>query len=282
MPAPECDLLQYELNDAPIFLRKKVPEGYSWMQKKVSNEAGILTRYVQNPYVSEELWNTLFPYFLPEHFPEKTALDRIFSKRGVLNSFKSMTKAGFIIITNSKDKIVVAKHPYLKGYLIKAYTEDKEILDWYWWKKRIDGIQVIQEKITQYGFQGIMKTPKKWIYPLPPEPFPKGNQAHRKNFILIVQDMDILDNKKNLKAYQTKMTPQILDAFYILLTELLLIDSIYADNTPFCKDGKMAFIDSEHILDTTQPLHLTKVASYLSPEMYKYWEQLIVNGGPKR
>ena len=236
--------------------------------------------YVRNPYVSQEIWDTLSPYFIPEYFPEKAALDYIFSQRRVLSSIKSLWKSGFTLITDSNDKIVVAKHPYLKGYLIKAYTDTMDFPDYYWWKKRIDGIHAIQAKIEQYGLQGIMKTPKKWIYPLPAEPAPKEGAPYPKNFILIVEEMDILSYRKNLKAYKKKMTPQILDAFYIMLTELLLLDSVYADNTSFCKDGRLAFVDSEHSLDTTRPVPLTHVAQYLSPEMYAYWEQLIINGGP--
>lgn len=282
LPAPECNVMQCDINHPTSLFREKIPEGYQWMQKRTYSDKTPSTHYVKNPYVSEEVWNMLSPYFLPDHFPEKAALDRIFSKRRVLSSTKSMAKSGFILITNPKDKIIVAKHPHLKGYLIKAYTDKMDAPDWYWWKKRIDGICAIQEKITQCGYQAIMKTPKKWIYPLPIEPSPKEETPHRKNFILVVEQMDIFNQKRNLHAYKTKMTTQILDALYIILMDLSLIDSVYADNTPFCKDGKLAFIDSEHSKDTTQPVPITTVANYLSPSMYAYWEQLFVNGGPKR
>lgn len=236
------------------------------------------TPYVRNPNVSEELWNTLAPYFLPERFPEKAALDYIFSLRRVLSSHKSMQKSGFIVLTNPNDKIVVARHPYLKGYLIKAYTDQMELPDWYWWKKRIDGIHVIREHITLYGYEGIMKAPRKWIYPVPPIPMPKAGAPYPKNFILVVEEMDILDAKKNKKAYRSRMTPEILDAFYTMLTSLKLIDSVYADNTPFCKDGRLAFVDSEHSLCTNRPVPLIVVKDYLSPTMQAYWEYLMHHG----
>lgn len=278
MPAPDRDVLQQEFDHAS---RQKLPQGYPWMQKKVSNETTISTQYVQNPYVSEVLWNTLSPYFLPEHFPEKAALDRIFSQRRVLSSIKSMYKSGFNLLTKPDDKIVVARHPHLKGYLIKAYTDEMNFPDWYWWKKRIDGMRAIQNAIIENGFQGIMKAPKKWIYPLPPEPQANEKAPYPKYFILVVEEMDILNFKKNRKAYKKQMTPEILDAYYTMLTSLLLIDSVYADNTIFCRDGRLAFVDSEHSLDTTMPVPITLVAQYLSPEMHAYWEQLIVNGGPR-
>lgn len=240
------------------------------------------TEYERNPFVDEETWNTLVPYFLPVNFPIKAELDKIFSKRRVLKSRKSMVKSGFTLISHSDDKVIVARHPYLKGYLIKAYSDEMGTPDWYKWKKRIDGVRAIEEKIIACGYQGIMKTPKKWIYPLPVNPPPIAGAPYRKNFILVVQEMDILKHKHNLKAYKKKMTPQILDAFYIVLTDLNLIDSIYPDNTPFCKDGRLAFIDTEHSMDTTRLVPITTVANFLSPEMYSYWEQLVVHGGPPR
>lgn len=253
----------------------------TYASKRVSSDNE--TEYVRNPYVSEEIWNALSPYFLPATSPEKAALDRIFSqKRRILSSRKAMIRSGFSMISRPKDKVIVAKHPYLKGYLIKAYTDNMQAPDTYWWKKRIDGVNIIQQKINQYGYQGIMKTPRKWIYPIPTEPSPMEGATNRKNFILVVEEMDILDAKHNLKAYKTKMTPQILDAFFIILMELGLIDSVYADNTPFCTDGRLAFIDTEHSLETTRPVPISVVAKYLSPQMYTYWEQLIVNGIPNR
>jgi hypothetical protein len=234
------------------------------------------TEYFRNPYVSDEIWGTLSPYFLPPTSMAKAYFDRIFNqKHRVLKSRKSMIKSGFIMISHPKDKVIVAKHPYLKGYLVKVYTDDMEAPDTYWWKKRIDGVNKIQNKIIEYGYQEIMKTPKKWIYPVP---FSPSMGAPRKNFILVVEEMDILSKKKNLKAYKKKMNPKILNAFFTLMTELNLIDSVYADNTPFCKDGKLAFIDTEHSLDTTCLVPVSVVAQYLSSEMYTYWEQLIVNG----
>ncbi len=234
--------------------------------------------YVYNPYVDMELWDILTPYFLPEHFPEKAALDRIFSKRRVLSSVESMRKAGFLIISPT-DKIIVARHYKLPGFLIKVYLDPLSIGEWIWWKKRIDGARLIQAGINQHGYQGFMKTPRKWIYPLPADPGPKEGH-NRRNFILVVEDVEPLSPHKNHLAYKNKMTPDILNALYNLLTENLLIDSVYADNTPFCKDGKIAFLDTEHAQDLTQPLPLSAVGNFLSTEMRDYWIQMIQTGGP--
>lgn len=229
--------------------------------------------YIRPAHVSEEAWNTLSPYFLPETFPEKAILDEVFSKRRVLKSIKSMIKSGFFILTDPKDKIIVAKHINIKKYLIKVYLDGMPIAEWDCWRRRLRGVQVIQEAIERHGFQNIMKTPKKWVYPLPPSPLPPEQDG--KNFILVVEEIDILKDRKNRAAYKKKMTPEILEAFYLMLTEYRLLDSVYADNTPFCKDGRMAFIDTEWTGSKRQTMPLSAVAQYLSAEMLPYWQELV-------
>lgn len=242
--------------------------------------SGHAIEYPRNPCVEEKTWKMLTPYFLPDAEAKKV-LDQIFRKRRVLNSLRDVNKAGFFLISKPEEtKLFVAKHPKLKGYLIKAYLDTVQTTDWIWWKKRIEGVKIIQASIDAHGYQEIMKTPKKWIYPLPADSSPEeGKGLH--HFILVVQEMDILGPKANRKAYKKKMTPARLDAFYTILMENFLIDSVYADNTPFCEDGRQAFIDAEHAQDHTRPVPIWTVGQYLTPEMVGYWEQLIVHGLPK-
>jgi len=277
---PERNLLQKDASLGQNYMKRMTClPAYSWMQKRISSEADLpsTAKYVQNPYVSEEIWSSISPYFLPENFPQKEALDKIFSKRRVLSSASSMKKADFVLLTNPKKNIVVARHPKLKGYLVKAYLDDDKAQEWVWLRRRVEGARVIQESIENHGYQGIMKTPKKWIYPLPPDPKPKSGHSG-KNFVLIVEEIDILNDHKNRKAYRTRMTPPLLDALYTILMENRLIDSIYAKNVPFCKDGRLAFVDTEHFNDTTREVPISRVAQYLSKEMHAYWEQLIQQG----
>ncbi len=234
--------------------------------------------YTDNPYVEAKVWEILTPYFLPEHFPEKAALDRIFSKRRVLSSEKALRKSGFLIV-NTSEKILVARHYQLKGYLIKTYLDDSAVLketntqEWYWWKKRIDGANIIQASINNFGYQDIMKVPKKWIYPLPADPAPKEGQNGR-NFILVVEDMQAFDKFNARKAYRHAITPSLLDAIYAMLIDTQLYDGVYPHNVPFCSDGKLAFVDTEHVYHPYE-VPLVVLAQYLSPDMHAYWDQLI-------
>lgn len=281
---PTRDVLQHDKTQPDAFhaLRTPLHDAYPWMQaKSLSSNDTVAYRYVKNPYVTEEVWEELQSYFLPENHPIKAALDNIFSKRRVLESDASMEKVGFKIINHSQSSMVTAKHSAMKGYLVKAFLDPKETTDWIWWKKRIDGARCIQSSIDRHNFNNLFKVPKKWIYPIPPQPAPKNTQwITPKNFILVVEDMQILDSRKNHRAFKKQMTKPLLDALYVELTENRLIDSIYADNIPFCKDGKIAFIDTEHVNDYTQPVKLWLIARYLSDEMHAYWDQVIQNGVP--
>lgn len=234
------------------------------------------------PYIApasfpSDLWDKLSGYFLPEDSTQRLLLDQIFSKRRVLGSLKSMSRAGFILLTDPRHKIIVARHPKIPGYLFKVFLDTSSECEYHWWRKRINGVNTIQAAIDSHQYGHLMKTPKKWIYPLPAEP-EAAEGTYPKHFILVVEEMDILKHEENRGCYRKLMTKERLDAYYTLLTELNLIDSVYADNTPFCKDGKMAFIDTEHAMDVTLKVPVSVVGQYLSPEMLGYWEQLITGG----
>src|SRR5205085_2684107 len=84
--------------------------------------------------------------------------------------------------------------------------------------------------------------------------FPFQPTSECKRYILVVEDMHLLSSSENADAYVLDMNKAKLNALYIMLTENLLIDSIFIDNIPFCKDGKIAFIDTEHFNNRTKRL----------------------------
>lgn len=267
-----------------LFLIGTVPfacalEEHDTLLRKTTLKSGVVDNapYICPDDFPQETWDELSAYFLPENSNERAILDEIFGKRRVLGSLKSMSRAGFILLTDPKHKIIVARHPKIPGYLFKIFLDTSSECEYHWWRKRIIGVNTIQEAIDRYQYGDMFKTPKKWIYPLPPEPA-SAEGTYRKYFILVVEQMDILKHDLNRSAYMKIMDKNRLDAFYTLLTELNLIDSVYADNTPFCKDWRMAFIDTEHAMDTTLQVPLSVVGQYLSPEMLGYWEQLLLYG----
>ncbi|NGX42789.1 MAG: hypothetical protein K940chlam7_01077 [Chlamydiae bacterium] len=247
------------------------------------NQASILdvSAYQENPYVDPEIWDDLSPYFLPEDHPIKEMLDDIFSnKKRVIQSKKSLKKAKFKIIREGKYRHpYVVSHPRLEGYLLKLYTDAQEYAN----KKeirsvcRIFGAQLMQEALDRYGYNSLFKVPKKWIYPLPAEPSPPDKKKYcRRNFVLVVEDMEILNKEKNYDMWKsTAITTEKLDALYIIVNELGLCDSIVAFNIPFSSDGKIAFIDTEYF--HRWPIKFYRLDHYLSLEMRGYWKQLILN-----
>lgn len=240
-----------------------------------------LTSYPYNPHVSPDIWMLLEPYFLPANHPIKAKLDRIFSKTRATLSVESFEAAGFgKVKLRQPTNIVIGRHRKLKGYLIKAFLDTQvPLCEWSNWLARIQGAQAIRACLKRHHYTHF-KVPKKWIYPLPLDPAPPEHLAFsQKNFILVVEEMDLLDSHKNLKAYQKKITPEILDHLYIVLTEEGLLDSVYPDNLPFTTTGEMAFIDTEHY--HKWPVPYERLTRYFSSEMQRYWQQLIQQEGPK-
>lgn len=243
--------------------------------------------YERSPTISIEQWEQLSPYFLPEDSPQKAVLDRIFSKKRVLRSEEAMRKAGFLTIAPPRKKVVVCRHYKLRGYLVKALIDHPNDSKWAGvnegeqWKKRCDGAKILQESILRHGYQDIMKVPKKWIYPLPEYPSSKKDHV-RRNFIMLVEDMYALSYYKNHEAYKKKMTPQLLDALFVMMRENLLYDSVHPSNAPFCKDGKIAFLDTEFVNYTLHEMPYDTLTHDLSRDMQNYWTNLIQNNGPQK
>lgn len=238
-----------------------------------------LDDYPYNPHVSLETWDSLKPYFLPYNSPLRINLDRIFQSERVILDRESVAAAGFKILrTQGTGSVCVAKHPLLEGCLVKIYPDNQVICEWENFFRRVTGAQSINQSINRHGFQKHFKVPKKWIYPLPMEPSPPdGDQYFRKNFILIVEDMNILSMKENAVAFKTQITPKILDEFYTIITEEGLFDSVFRGNIPFNKEGQMNFIDTEH--HHGWPIKYHFLLRYLSPEMASYWQSITTTPG---
>ncbi len=232
--------------------------------------------YPYNPLVPLSLWEELTPYFLPDHHPIKSQLDHLFQQMRVTQSEESFEKAGF-----SKPKmrkptnLVIGRHPRFKEYIFKVYLDTQPaVCEWGNWIQRIKGARAIQAYLARHPFCHFA-VPQKWIYPLPLEPSPPDHAGFkRKNFILIVENMHILNTKSNLKAFKKRISPQILEQLYTLIREEGLIDSVYPDNIPFTKSGKIAFIDTEHHYPGASiPYH--QLTPFLSQDMQHYWQSLI-------
>lgn len=232
----------------------------------------------KNKYTNKNDLKKVNKYLLSDEHPLKLKLDQIFSRSRILADWESLQAAGFDALPpQHHTQIIVAKHPDLKGYVIKAYLDEqpyyKERPEYYHWINRIQGAQLIQKYLNQHEeYAKLFKVPQKWIYRLPDEPSPSLTHL-RKNFILIAEDMELFDEKTNEALWASEyVTIEILDALYTITTDLGLRDSAKPSNSPFSADGKIAFIDTE--VYQKEGVRFFKLDPYLSPQMHIYWKEM--------
>lgn len=229
--------------------------------------------YERHPKIDPQVWEELTPYFLPREYPIRLKLDAMFARR-VSQSSETMRAAGFKKPEVRRfSKMVISKHSKLKGYYIKLFTDDVSCpKEWNKLMDRIRGAEEALKAIKRHKYQEFFKVPKKWIYPLPIESSP-SIKCQRKYFILIVEDMKILKKKDNYKCWGgSEMSQERLKALFTVLTEAGLSDCNRAFNVPFCKDGKMAFIDTESYGKRVKYDVMNK---YLSPKMQGHLQHLM-------
>lgn len=226
--------------------------------------------YKRPDHISIDVWETVETKLLPDDHPAKPILDKIFSKPDINKNGMTLIKAGFRYPpVRSKLNAVVATHPKLKGHLIKTFTDEQPYVnEWSKWLDRIRGAELISEMIKSKEYHHIFKAPKKWIYLIPH----RSDHATGKSFLLVVEDMKLEDFEKNKKHWKKKIKKGTLDALHDLLDTLGLVDSVFIDNIPFSRDGKIAFIDTEHSLKWPVPYH--KLNMRLSEKNRTYWIKL--------
>lgn len=260
-----------------VWLFPYLLEGFVIHHEEVFDHTSPSLPYSRSPHVPKNVWNRLAPYFLPENHPIKRFLDQIFSNSRVILSIKSMKKAGFIHPKPRKwTHLIVTKHSDFPGYIFKVYLDAQRYYknkpEYLHWLERIQGASKIQAEINRHHWQHFFKVPKKWIYPLPPNPSPP-KEFLRKNFILVEEDMDIYDEETNYKKWKSQwVTVEKLDALYTLLEKLGLHDCPKPDNIPFSKDGKISFVDTQTI--NKWPVLYKKLIPYLPSSIKSYWKKL--------
>lgn len=235
----------------------------------------LLAEYPYNPLIPKEIWEELTPYFLPEEHPIKDSLDQIFHQSRVTANEETFTKAGFAITRSNRPyNAVVTGHKKLKGFLVKVYLDSQyPVIDWQMWMRRIKGCEVIKKCIAKHRLTQLL-VPKKWIYPLPQEPsLPEQEGTNRKHFILVVEDMRIVDHQENSRMFKEKMTGKLLKEIFTAMAECELTDCVWIGNMPFTKKGRIAFIDTELFYNGFPEFERLK--KYLSTPMQEHLDQLI-------
>lgn len=230
--------------------------------------------YTKPDWVSHGLWEELQSELLPLDHPIKPELDKIFKAHRVTENKAAFMGAGFVFHERNGRRRVIARHLKLPGYLVKTYldTHKTHLEDGLVWRNRINGARQLQACIDKHGYNHIMKVPKKWLYPLPSNP--PSRSPYPKGYVLIVEDAGILPHLANYRKYANEITKEHLKAIYVMLTENHAFDCVHVFNIPFCKDGKIAWIDTEGLNSYDHPINYWKVTEKLPRNLRSYWEKL--------
>lgn len=230
-------------------------------------------------FVPASSWEQIAPHLMPDTHPAKNTLDKIIGNSPVFYDMQTMTQAGFDHAEPQRTtRLIVTRHPKLKGYVIKAYLDTQEYYgnrpEYYYWAKRAEGANLIREAIKKHNYSHLLKTPRKWIYALPSTqhmPLPAG--CKRKLFILVEDDMDILDDAASEKRWSSPhATKELLSALHTIITEFRFRDCAKPANCPFSKDGRVALIDTQSFYK--KKVGYKKLNRVLTTEMKEYWEAL--------
>jgi len=228
-------------------------------------------------HIKEKTWQEVAPYLLPWHSPLRAKLDILFAFSRATLSPNSLKKAGFLSHKPRRfTRLIVTAHPQLPGYILKLYVDAQGYhqgkCEQQLWIERIQGAELIRAMIGIDNCNHLFKVPKKWIYPLPQRPSPPQGYI-RKNFILVEEDMEICAARENEKKWKSRLvTKERLHALYTIISVLGLSDCAKPDNIPFCRDERIAFVDTQ--LFHQSSISHKKLLPYLRSPMRRYWQKL--------
>lgn len=253
---------------------------FSWIagiHSEESLEFNSILRVANNKPAMPPCWlQAIQRHELSKDHPVRAKLDALFAKSRVIKDLKSLKKAGF-----KADKpmetthMILASHPAIPGYLFKIYLDDQlEIgVEYHIWMQRINGAEKIRKFIKNHHLKSLFKVPQKWIYLVPADKQPIGEKYYPRDTLLVVQDMQILSDSDNKKMWGSKnVTEELLEAFSYIILHLGLWDSAKIANAPFCKDGKIAFVDTQE--HGHWPIRFDRLTFYLPQELQEFWNQL--------
>ena len=169
--------------------------------------------------------------------PASANLSDLFRDPDMFDSPDDWRDAGFDLLRASDDKICVASHRSVPGYLFKKYvlsgkrdTASDQLENY---QTRLEGAQLLQQ------LQHVV-VPGKWRRELPRAFNLQAQTSH----IMIVDRFDLMDGDESERAY-SDISPEVLRDLCVTLYAFRGLDS-NAKNVPFTTDGKIAFIDTEH------------------------------------
>ncbi len=156
------------------------------------------------------------------------------------------------------------------GYIFKLYLDTEQrkkygVAHWRWLTRRCIGAKAIRKIIKKKKLRYFI-VPDKWLYILPRYPLPQ--EPNPQPVILVETYIELSENSE--RAWKTHIKPKHLDELYTIFQSGY--GSTHVDiNTPYTKNKKFAFIDTE---SPQRKPTLKRVRNYLSRDMQRYWDDL--------
>lgn len=231
------------------------------------------------PTVTDAEWEKIVPHLIPDAHPAKPALDKAFmNDRASVYDIGALKNKGFFHPSVKGLHVHTLFHHELPGYLLKIYRYAYHGFtpkgnDWQSWLQRIEGAEKIRHQIESRNYQKYFVVPKKWIYALPHDP----TRDVPINFILVVEDMNLVSKEMNLKYYQKYITKNHLKRVFKIVTDVGLSDGCSHNNLFWTKNKKLAFVDTES--HGRWPVHYYRMLEYLTPTMRSYWKRYVISKG---
>jgi len=211
------------------------------------------------------------PYLLPSTHPAKDALGILFSRPDVIDNDGTFHAAGFEIrFKKLRSLMRVAAHPALPDYVFKVYFVDERQCErekprgWSGFARRCRNAERICKIIRENGLQ-YFQVPRKWLFILPtrhPTCSPDDQPV-----ILVAERQDLISRNENERAWLNAIGERHLEELHTII-RAAGGSSYRPDNIPLTKQGKFAFIDTEH---AGGQANYDSVSQYLSPRMRQYW-----------
>ena len=175
--------------------------------------------------------------------PASSDLSALFRNPDMFESADDWADAGFEILRASDNKITVASHHSVPGYLFKKYvssgkrdTQEDQLENY---QTRLEGALQLRRLIVDEKLSHVV-VPHKWLRTLPEEHGTRRELSH----ILIVERLDLLDKDDSEQEYQ-RIDENVLRDLCVTLYAFRGLDST-TQNLPFTTDGRIGLIDTEH------------------------------------
>ncbi|CRX39078.1 hypothetical protein [Estrella lausannensis] len=206
----------------------------------------------------------------------KFTLERLFNDSSATLTPEYIQSLGFTFLNQMGLHVLVAKHPGMHGYVFKFFQYNVfPGIDWRYWIQRVEGAKLIKEGIRQFGYEKLFKVPRKWLFKTPCLQVIEGRTYP--SFILIAEDMRLVPFEENQKLWRKKTTEATLIALHKMIKTYGLRDCARITNVPWCKDGKIAFVDTETFHSTSLNYH--PLVEFLSRKNKIRWEHIVHAGG---